>query len=295
MLRFRRSLVGILVVAVIGAGALFYREFDGAARQEGPLEVLGTRSTEAMDAASPVGPGPREGQLANPRVNWDRRASNLRLDRKVDAQSRRPIHHEEEAFLATDKRLEAKDGTTVGGRALRPETSPFETRIPEVSEDPAQRDAEPVAIDVFLRSVLRTTSRDAEPPDDWTAADTPGRRKDERVWGRGIERDAGRGDYGGQGSDGASGPELSGVFVGSPVMLTCANEPWICNAFSLAFVLPDTIPAVSDGTEAIQFLIAGGPDIVWIRTESGVIEISTENLTHEDQLAALIDQLVPPR
>ena len=78
-------------------------------------------------------------------------------------------------------------------------------------------------------------------------------------------------------------------------MMTCANEPWICNAFSLAFLLPDTIPAVSNDTEAIQFPIAGGPDIVWIRTESGVIEISTENLTDAKQLAALIDRLVAPR
>jgi hypothetical protein len=78
-------------------------------------------------------------------------------------------------------------------------------------------------------------------------------------------------------------------------MMTCATEPWICNAFSLALILPDTIPAVSDGTKAVQFRIAGGPDIVWIRTESGVIEVATENLTDVDQLAALIDQLVPPR
>ena len=78
-------------------------------------------------------------------------------------------------------------------------------------------------------------------------------------------------------------------------MMTCADERWICNAFSLAFILPDTIPAVSRGIEAIQFPIAGGPDIVWIRTESGVIEISTENLTDAKQLAALIGRLVPPR
>jgi hypothetical protein len=183
----------------------------------------------------------------------------------------------------------------VDARALRPETSSSETRIAEVTEDRSQSDAGRVAIDVFLRAVPQSTDRDAEPPDDWTAAATPGRRDDERVWGRSIERNGGRGDNGDQGTDGVSGTVLKGVSVGSPVMMTCANEPWICNAFSLAFILPDTIPAVSDGTEAIQFPIAGGPDIVWIRTESGVIEVSTENLTDVDQLAALIDQLVPPR
>jgi hypothetical protein len=78
-------------------------------------------------------------------------------------------------------------------------------------------------------------------------------------------------------------------------MMTCADERWICNAFSLAFILPDTIPAVSRGIEAIQFPIAGGPDIVWIRTESGVIEVFTENLTDVEQLIALIEQLAIPR
>lgn len=299
MLRFRRVLVWIWVVAVIGAGALVYRAFDGTTRHEGPLEVLGTHSFEAVDAESPAGPGPREGQLATPRANRNRRADPVRLDREVDAQTGQPIHQKEEASLAADKQadkhIEAKDGTTVGARALRPETNPSETRIPEVSEDPAQSDAGRVAIDVFWRAVPQTTGRDAEPADDWTAAETPGRRDDERVWGRSIERDGGRGDYGDQGADGVFGPVLSGVSVGSPVMMTCANERWICNAFSLAFMLPDTIPAVSNDTEAIQFPIAGGPDIVWIRTESGVIEISTENLTDAKQLAALIDRLVPPR
>ncbi len=295
MLRFRRGLIWILAVAVVGAGALVYVGLFGPERQEVPLEVLGADSTSAKDSASPAGPRPREGQLAAPGVNKERRVARGRPAPGADARVRQVIHHEEGSSLSADERIEAKDGTPAGARALRPGTSSSETLIAAETEDRSQSNAEHVARTIFLRAVPQSSGGDVEAPSDWTTPETPWRRDDKRNWGRRIERDGGRGETGDHGTDGVSDPVLAGVSVGSPVMMTCAIEPWICGAFPLASILPDTIPATSDGTKAIQFPIAGGPDIVWIRTESGVIEVSTENLTDVDQLAALIDQLVPPR
>ena len=291
MFRFTRGLVWILAAGVIGAPALVYVGLFGPE----PQELLGTRSTSAGDSASPAGPRPRAGQLAALRENKGRRAAGGRPDPGVDAPVRQPIHHEAGSSLAADERLESKEGAAPGARALRPRTTSPVTRVTEVPEDRVQGGAEHVARVTLSRAGPQSTGRDAESPDDWTAPERPWRRNDERNRGLSIERDGGRGEIGDQGTDGVSDRVLQEVSVGSPVMMTCATEPWICNAFSLALILPDTIPAVSDGTKAVQFRIAGGPDIVWIRTESGVIEVATENLTDVDQLAALIDQLVPPR
>ena len=295
MLRFKRGLMWILAGTVIGAGVLVYVGLFGPERHEAPLGILDTRGSSAKDSASPAGPRPREGQLTAPREKKDRRASRGRLDPGVDTPVRQPVHREEGSSLAAGERLEAKDGTPMDALALRRAPSSSETRIAEVTKDRSQSDSGRVAGGIFLQADPPSTRRDAEPPDDWTGPETPWRSNDERNQGWSNERDGARRENGDQETRDVSDPTLKRVSLGSPIMMTCANERWICNAFSLAFILPDTIPAVSRGIEAIQFPIADGPDIVWIRTESGVIEVSTENLTNVQQLTALIDQLAPPR
>jgi hypothetical protein len=149
------------------------------------------------------------------------------------------------------------------------------------------------------------------PWDDKVASETSGERDDEGDRGQGDEGDRerddegdrgrgdeddddqGRGDEDDQGRGGVSDPMLKGVSVGSPVMMTCASVPGLCGMFPQAMGLPGAIPVVSDGTEAVQLPVAGGPDIVWIRTGDGILEVRTENLTNAGQLAALVGQLVP--
>jgi hypothetical protein len=295
MFQFKRGLMWILAGAVIGTNVLVYVGLFGTERHEPPPGVLDTRGTSAKDSASPAGPRPREAPLTAPREKKDRRASRGRLDPGVDTPVQQPVHLEEGSFLAADERLKAKDGTPMDAPALRKGTSSSETRIAEATKDRSQSDAGRVARGIFLRAVPRSTRRDAEPPDDWTGPETPWRSNHKRNQGWSNERDGARHENDDQQTHGVSDAALRGVSLGRPVMMTCADERWICNAFSLAFILPDTIPAVSRGIEAIQFPIAGGPDIVWIRTESGVIEVSTENLTDVEQLTALIDQLAAPR
>jgi len=295
MLRFGGGLVWILAIAVIAVGVLVYVGLFGPAWQEAPLEVLGSRNTSETNSASTAGASPRERQPAISRENRDLRAVHRRLDRGVDAAVRQPIHHEEESFLTADESIEAQGGTPTDTPALYQGASSVEIPFAEVAEGGGQNVAVRVVRDTFLRAVPQSIGRDAESPDDWAARERPWRQDDTPNQGWGIERSRGRAENGDHGTDGISDTLFKRVSVGAPVMKTCANEPWICNAFSLASLLPDTIPAVSNGTEAIQFLVAGGPDIVWVRTKSGVIEVSTENLTDSDQLGALIDQLVLPR
>jgi hypothetical protein len=320
MLLSKRGFRWILAGAVVGAGVLVNVGLFGPEQHEEPVAVLDAPGTSAKDSASPAGPRPGEKK--------DRRASRGRLDLGVNTPVQQPVHHEEGPSLVADEWLEVEDGTPMDAPALRKGASSSEARIAEVKKDRSQSDSGLVPRGIFLRTVPRSTrrdaeppddwagrdaeppddwagrdaeppddwtGRDAEPPDDWTGRETSWRRDDERNQGTSIERDGTRGENGGQGTGDVSAPALKAVSVGSPVMMTCANEPWVCNAFSIAFILPNTIPAASNGTEAIQFPIAGGPDIVWIRTESGVIEVATQNLTNADQLAALIDHLVPPR
>jgi hypothetical protein len=285
----------ILAGAVIGTGVLVYIGLFGTERHEATSGVLDTRGTSAKDSASPAGPRPLEGQLTAPREKKDRRASRGHPDPGVDTPIRKSVHHEDGSSLAADEHLEEKDGTPADAPALRQGTSSSGTRIAEVAEDRSQSDAGRVARDTFSRAVPQSTGGDTESQDDWTAHETSWRRDDVRNQGWSIEHGGGGAENGDRGTGGVSNPVAKGVSVGNPVMKTCAKEPWICNAFSIASILPDTIPAASNGTEAIQFPIPGGPDIVWIRTKSGVIEVSTENLTDVEQLTALIDQLAPPR
>ena len=295
MLQFKRGLIWILAGAVIGTGVLVYMGLFATERHEPLWGVLDTRGTSAKDSASAAGQRPREGQQTAPREKKDRRASRGPLDPGVDTPVQPPVHHEEGSSLAADERLKAQDGTPMDAPALRKRTRSSETRIAEVTQDRSQSDAGRAARGISLAAVPRSTRGDAEPPDDWTDPETPSRSNDKRKQGWSNERDGARRENGDEEPRDVAVPELKRVSLGSPIMMTCANERWICNAFSLGFILPDTITAVSRGTEAIQFPIADGPDIVWIRTESGVIEVSTENLTEVEQLTNLIDQLATPR
>jgi hypothetical protein len=292
MSRIRRGLMWILAGAVIGTGALDSVGLFGAERHELPPGVLDTRGTSAMESASPVGPRSREGALIPPGEGNDPRASRGHLDPGADTPVQQRLHNKERSSLTTDERLETKGGTPMDATALR---SSSETRISEATKDRSQSDAGRAARGIFLPTVPRSTRHDAEPPDDSTGPETPRRSNDKRNQGWSNERDEARRETGDQQTHSVPNDALKGVSLGRPVMMTCADERWICDAFSLASVLPDTIPAASGGIEAIQFPIAGGPDIVWIRTESGVIEVSTENLTEVEELTALIEQLAAPR
>jgi hypothetical protein len=309
-MQFGRGLAWIGGVAVIGVGALIYFGLDGTERKEAPPEVLGTRGPEAADSSSPAGAGTRESRLVAAREK-DRRAARGHLDRGADAPAGEASPYEEGSSRAADERLGTEGRTAAGARAPRPGTASSGTRAGEGTGDRPESDADRAAIDAFLRAASEAAGRDAAPRDDRVASETSGERDDGGDRGRGDEDDRGRGDEDdrGRGDEddrargdeddddkgrgGVSDPMLKGVSVGSPVMMTCANEPWICDFFSMAFSLPGAIPVVSDGTEAVQLPVAGGPDIVWIRTGSGVMEVPTENLTNAGQLAALVGQLAP--
>jgi hypothetical protein len=89
------------------------------------------------------------------------------------------------------------------------------------------------------------------------------------------------------------GPESAPdkVPAGSPIVMTCASDPWICNFFNLAFGLPGTIPVISDGTEAIHIPMSGGAGEVWIRTTTGVTRVPTSGITNAGQVSEVVLQV----
>jgi hypothetical protein len=251
--------------------ALVYFGLDETEGEKAPPVVLGTRGSEAVDPSSPAGAGTRESRLAAAREK-DRGDARGRLDRGADAPAGEAIPYEQGFSRAAAERLGTEGRTAAGARA---------PRAREGTPDRPENQADQAAIDAFVRAVR--AELDAAPGDDRVALEVPGERDDE----------------GDQGLDDVSAPTLEGVWVGSPVMVTCPGFG-LCDFFpfgSIDLPLPGTIRVVSGGNEAILVpAYVDAPDtsdVVYIRTTDGIIQVLTENLTNSQQLDALVRQLVP--
>jgi len=300
-LRFERQIVGIGALAVIGAGVLVYLGSLGPGESPERTESLSPADERASRATQPTSAPetPREARPTTGLTPQGRAAARRPADRVAEV----PAGESEAAGQIEGTSQAAAAGSGTASETPHPSRwrAPG-TRAGETPRERPQDDRARKPLEIPLRAASNRRSSDPPPPGDEAAAETPDsgdpvldpfEQSREQDAPQEQERESASVDQGNPDADDPGEPTLAAVSLGTPVMMTCAKEPWVCNAFTLAANLPDTLPAVSNGIEAIQFPVANGPDMVWIRTDTGVLQVPTENLTHPDQLAALIDQLVP--
>lgn len=87
------------------------------------------------------------------------------------------------------------------------------------------------------------------------------------------------------------GPESPAACAsaGSPIVMTCASDPWICNLYNLAFQLPGTIPVASGDKEGIHIPFSGSNGEVWEKTPDGVTRHPTVGVTAPDDILCVLE------
>ena len=257
-MQFGRGLAWIGGVAVIAVVALIYFGLDRTEREEAESEVVAMSDSGDPDPFSParIEARKREVEAAREKSQETARESAERRGWGEAVEATRP---EEEPPRAAARQPGSAGGTGAGG-AREP--------VPEVVTGRA-------AIESLFREAAKAPGKNTVTPRDRSAYKTP--------------RESGDPSDPGQDPGPESAPDKSSA--GSPIAMTCASDPWVCNFFNLAFGLPGTIPVISDGTEAIHIPMAGGAGEVWIRTAAGVTRVPTSGITNAGQVSEVVSQV----
>jgi hypothetical protein len=257
-MQFGRGLAWIGGVAVIAVVAFIYFGLDRTEREEAQPEVVGMSDSGDPDPFSPARSEAREREVEAAREKYQEaaRESVERRARMEAGEATRPAEGSPRA--AAEQPGTARETRAGGDREP----------VPEVVTGRA-------AIESLFREAPKAPGKDTVTPRDWSGYKTP--------------RESADPSDPGQDSDPESAPGKTSA--GSPIVMTCASDPWICNLFNLAFQLPGTIPVISDGTEAIYLPMSGGSGEIWIRTTTGVTRVPTSGITDPGQVSEVVSQV----
>jgi pyruvate/2-oxoglutarate dehydrogenase complex dihydrolipoamide acyltransferase (E2) component len=245
----QRGLVWIGGVAVICVAAFLYFGLDGSEPEETPSEIADARPSEAGDLAAPAGEQTRASRMAAAREK-----------RKAAAERRRAARERAQQGASTSAGEVTREGSSRAAaerRAREGGTRAGGDRDPR-QEPPSDR----AQIEALFREFAEAPRKKAAEPSDEPTRET----EDE--------------------GDPESPPGCASA--GSPIVMSCATDPWICNFFNLAFGLRGTIPVIAEGKEAIHIPMSSGRGEVWEKTAAGVTRHPTVGVTNAGDMLCVL-------
>jgi len=205
----------------------------------------------AVVGASPAGEQTRASRVAAAREK--RKAARERSRQKAESAAAEAIRSDAEAIRteAGPSRAAAERRAREGGTGAGGAREPRST---------AARDR--ARIEALFSKGAEMPGEKADTPGDESSSETP----DER--------------------DPESAPEEDSV--GDPTVMDCATDAWFCNLFNLAFQLPNTIPVICDGREAIYIPFSRVSGEIWVRVANGIARYPVPRMTNPGQVCAAI-------